>query len=143
MPIAASPEGRVFDALMRRLSSFPGGRPVVSPNTVYPVGNAAKAAEYILVSRAPNVPLRTEIADDGEKMLRGFFGLATMTALGVGESGGATDLAGALAAHFDCVRLTEGTTTVRVVNLPHVAAGYVDGDRWRTPVTVEYETIRV
>lgn len=142
MAQALTPEGRVFDALMRHLVAFPGGRPVVPPNTVYPA-SAAKASEYILVSHAPNVPLRTEIADDGEKVMRGFFGMAVMTRLGVGESGGAIDTAGALAAHFDCVRLTEGTTTVRIVGRPQVAGGYVDGDRWRVPVTAEYETVRV
>ena len=143
MTVAATPEGRIFDALMRRLASFPGGRRLVPPNTVYPVGSGAKDDEYIVVSHAPNVPLRTEISDEGEKIRRGIFGMSVMTRLGVGESGRASDVAGALAAHFDCQRLTEGTTTVRIVNLPQVGAGYVDGDRWRVPVTAEYETIRV
>lgn len=143
MASSATPEGRVFDALMRHLYALPSRPRIVPPNTVYPTAGQAKDNIYIVVSHAPNVPLRTEIADDGEKILRGFFGMGVMTALGVGESGGSAELCGRIASHFDCARIAEGTTIVRVVGRPQVAGGYVDADRWRVPVTVEYETVRV
>lgn len=140
--MAVTPEGSIFALLMGHLVGFPGGRPIVWPNTVYPAENQPKADVYLVVGYSPNAPLRVFIDPTGEHQHRGFLDVAVMTPLQGGEEA-SQDVAGALAGYFTGAVLRDPPTVLRVVARPHVAGGYPDGDRWRTPVVVEFETISV
>jgi hypothetical protein len=139
---AASPEARILEALLSHLQAMPGGRVLVWSNIVYPSPGAQKANEYIVVSYSPGTPLAIVIDPADENKHMGIFGLSIMTLLNGGELH-SQEIGGEVASHFHGKVLSSGSTTVRVTARPRVAGGYVDGDRWRTPVTVPFETISV
>lgn len=137
-----TPEGRIFQAFMKRILAFnSGGWPVVPPNVSYPADAASKAPNYLVVTHSPNRPRRETINPAEDHTLRGIFQVALLTELGK-SADAATEMAGKIAVHFSpVVQLVEGTTRVRITQRPQVVGGYRDNDRWRTPVNIEYETI--
>lgn len=139
---ATTTEGRIFALLMGHLGRFPGNRPVVWPNTVYPPQGGVKAPVFLVVGYSPNVPLRVSIDPHDEHQHRGLLDVAVMTPLQAGGQEG-QDVAGALAGYFTAVTLRDDPVVLEVVRRPHVAGSYPDGDRWRTPVVVEFRTVSV
>ena len=138
-------ENTIFEILMSRVATQSTGLPVVYPGLVYPDESRGetRAQDYILVSHTPNRPERGGInpEDRGSHKFRGFLTLSVMTRIGVGNSE-AAELSGELISHFPAdLRLSDGEVILRVVQEPYATQGYRDGDRWRTPVVVEYDTI--
>jgi len=139
---AATPEGRILEAFLTHLKTLPGGRVIVWSNVQYPQEGQTKADEYIVVSYSPGTPLQVVIDSKDANTHMGIFGLSILTLLNEGELK-PQEIGGQVATHFHGKVLSSGSTTVRVTARPRVAGGYVDGDRWRTPVTVPFETISV
>lgn len=139
---AASPEGRILEALLGHLKAWPSGLPIVWGNIQYPAPGQTKADQYAVVSHTPGTPISITIDPADDNRLMGIFGVSIMTQLHTGEMQ-SSELGGSLASHFQGQVLSSGSTAVRVTARPRVAGGYVDGDRWRTPVTVPFETISV
>ena len=133
-------EELIFRILMRHLSQVPGGRPIVYPGEVYPEAGKIPAPEWIIVSHTPNVPEVVVIDPTDEVLHRGVLGLGLMTSL-TGAQAGAMGAAGELAGYWQGLTLREAPVVLRVVGRPHVAGGYRDQGRWRTPVIVQYESI--
>jgi len=140
--VATSIEGRILEALIAHLNVMPGGRKIVWSNIQYPKRGEYKDDEYILVAYSPGTPETITITATEQNRHTGIFSLAVMCPLDVGELY-PQEMGGTIAAHFQAKVLTSGSTRVRITARPRVAGGYVDGDRWRTPVTVPFETISV
>jgi len=141
--MAVTGEGRVYEALLGLLKQWPsGGIPIVYSNIQYPPNGQNKADRYIVVSWSPGTPEVITIKASDSNRHSGIFGLSVMTMLNTGEME-SQEIGGSLAAYFHGKVAISGTTLVRVTARPRVAGGYVDGDRWRTPVTVPYETLSV
>ena len=141
--VAVTGEGRIFEALLTSLKQFPAsGIPIVYSNVQYPPNGQPKADRYIVVSYSPGTPENMLIDTKQANRHSGIFGLSVMTMLNTGEME-SQEIGGALAAYFHGKVLISGSTTVRITARPRVAGGYVDGDRWRTPVTVPFETLSV
>lgn len=138
---ATTPEARILEALLAHLNAWTGA-PIVWSNVQYPATGQPKADTYVVVSFSPGTP--TQIVVDGvdENQHMGILGISIMTMLNGGELA-SQEIGGGLANHFHGQVLFSGSTTVRITARPRVAGGYVDGDRWRTPVTVPFETISV
>ena len=139
---AVNPEARILEALLTHLKAWSGGIPVVWSNTQYPVNGAPKADKYAVVTFSPGTPQQIVVDSADENKHMGIFGVSILTLLNGGEIE-PQEIGGSLASHFHGKVLSSGSTTVRVTARPRVAGGYVDGDRWRTPVTVPFETISV
>jgi Bacteriophage related domain of unknown function len=139
---AANPEARILEVLLTHLKAWSGGLPIVWPNVQYPVNGAPKADQYAVVTFSPGTPQQLVVDSKDENKHMGIFGVSILTLLNGGEIE-PQEIGGSLASHFHGQVLSSGSTTVRVTARPRVAGGYVDGDRWRTPVTVPFETISV
>ena len=139
----ATRESNIFHALMARVSTQPTGLPVVYPGLVYPQNGAEKADQYIVVTHSPNRPERVWItAGEASHRHQGVLSLSLMTEVGVGNAE-AVELSGELAAHFPAdLKLMYDNIILRIVQDAHISTGYRDGDRWRTPIVVEYQSIR-
>jgi hypothetical protein len=140
--VAVTIEGRILEALVGHLNTLPGGRRVVWSNVQYPKNGEYKDDEYIVVGFSPGTPETVTITATEQNRHMGIFSLAVMCPLNVGEMY-PQEMGGTIASHFQAKVLTSGSTRVRITARPRVAGGYVDGDRWRTPVTVPFETISV
>lgn len=124
---------------MKRVGTLPGGLKVVYPDEIYPKPGQSRATRYVHVTHAPNRPLRF-IRDH---QYRGILSLSLMTEIGAGNEV-STELAGTIAAHFPAdLKLAEETALLRIVQDPQVSGGYRDDDRWRTPIVVDYETLKL
>jgi len=140
---AVTGEGRIFEALLGLLKQWPsGGIPIVYSNIQYPVNGQPKAERYIVVSYSPGTPEVLMIKASDPNRHSGIFSLSVMTMLNTGELE-SQDIGGSIAQYFHGKVAISGTTFIRITARPRVAGGYVDGDRWRTPVTVPYETLSV
>jgi Bacteriophage related domain of unknown function len=140
--MADTVEGRIFEALMVHLEAWPEAPLIVYSNVQYPVNGQPKANEYAVVSFSPGTPQAIVLDSMDENKHMGILGVSLLSPLNEGELK-PQELGGKLASHFHGQVLSSGSTTVRVTARPRVAGGYVDGDRWRTPVTVPFETITV
>jgi hypothetical protein len=140
--VAQAPEGRILEALLTHLNAWAGGLPIVWSNMQYPPAGQAKADRYAVVTFSPGTPMQVVVDSADENKHMGILGVSLLTPLNGGEMG-SQELGGSLAQHFHGQVLTSGSTQVRVTARPRVAGGYVDGDRWRTPVTVPFETVAV
>lgn len=138
---ATTPEARILEALLGHLQAWQE-IPIVWSNIQYPATGQVKADKYAVVSFSPGTPQQivTDSADENKHM--GILGVSVMTLLNGGEID-SQEIGGKLATHFHGQVLSSGSTRVRITARPRVAGGYVDGDRWRTPVTVPFETISV
>jgi len=139
---AATPEGRILEAMLAHLKTWSGGIPIIYSNIQYPDVGQAKANEYIVVSYSPGTPEALFIKSTEQNKHSGILGLSIMSPLNMGELD-SQEIGGSLANHFHGKVLNSGSATVRITARPRVAGGYVDGDRWRTPVTVPFETMSV
>jgi hypothetical protein len=140
---AATPEGRILEALLTHLKQWVwSGTSIVYSNVQYPAVGQAKADRYIVVSYSPGTPENLFIKSSEQNKHSGILGLSIMTPLNTGELE-AQEIGGSLANHFHGKVLTSGSAYLRITARPRVAGGYVDGDRWRTPVTVPFETMSV
>ncbi len=139
---AATPEARILEAFFTHMKAWPGGIPIVWSNVQYPKNGQTKADQYVVITFSPGTPLPVVIDPADENKHMGIFGLSILTLLNGGEIE-PQEIGGSLASHFHGQVLSSGSTKVRVTARPRVAGGYVDGDRWRTPVTVPFETISV
>jgi hypothetical protein len=139
---ATTPEARILEALLAHLAAWQGGLPVVWGNVQYPTNGQPKADMYAVVSYSPGTPQAVVVDSMDENRHMGILGVSILTPLNGGELD-SQEIGGGLAAHFHGQVLSSGSTRVRVTSRPRVAGGYVDGDRWRTPVTVPFETISV
>jgi hypothetical protein len=140
--VATTPEARILEALLNHMKSWAGGLPVAWSNVQYPPVGQPKPDEYAIITFSPGTPEQVVIDSKDANRHPGVFGVSIMTLLNDGEMK-PQEIGGSLASHFHGQVLSSGSTTVRVTARPRVAGGYVDGDRWRTPVTVPFETISV
>jgi len=136
------PEARILEALLVHLQTLTGTPPVIWSNVQYPAQGQTKADQYIIVSFSPGTPTQEVIDSLDENKHVGILGLGLMSPLNGGELD-SQELGGKVADHFHGRVLASGSTKVRITARPRVAGGYVDGDRWRTPVTVPFETVAV
>jgi hypothetical protein len=145
--VAVNAEARIFEALMDMLNQWQlsegvSNWPVVWSNVQYPVNGQPKAAQYVVVTFSPGTPQQVAIDGLEENKHMGILGVSIMTPLFSGELK-PQEIGGSLAQFFHGQVLASGSTQVRITARPRVAGGYVDGDRWRTPVTVPFETVAV
>jgi len=145
--VALYPEARILEALMQALSEWQlsegvNNWPVVWSNVKYPPDGQPKAAQYVVVTFSPGTPQQVVIDGVDENKHMGILGVSIMTVLNGGEFK-PQEIGGSLAQFFHGQVLASGSTQVRITARPRVAGGYVDGDRWRTPVTVPFETVAV
>jgi Bacteriophage related domain of unknown function len=134
-------EADIYLALVNRLNAMTGGLPIVWPNTHYPEAGQQKADRYLVVSHAPNNPLRVHIDPRAPHLHRGMFGVSIMTKIDEGIVA-ASQIAGQIAEWFEGQILSSGDVTVQITTRPYPAVGYRDDDRWRTPVVIEFSTIK-
>ena len=140
---AVTPEARILEAFLTHMKSWMGGIiPIVWPNVQYPANGQPKANRYAVITFSPGTPLQIVIDSTDDNKHMGIFGVSILTLLNSGEIE-PQEIGGSLASHFHGQVLSSGSTKVRVTARPRVAGGYVDGDRWRTPVTIPFETISV
>ena len=137
-----TPEKAILDALLTHLDAWTGDYPIVWGNMQYPPQGQPKADKYVVVSYSPGTPAQVAIDSMDENRHMGVLGISILTPLNGGETD-SQEIGGELAQHFHGQVLTSGTAKVRITARPRVAGGYVDGDRWRTPVTVPFETVAV
>lgn len=136
-------ETDILRALFGRVATIPGGTEIVYPDMVYPAeAEQARADTYILVTHSPNNPLRWGI-DPEAHQYRGVLSLALLTKLGLGAEN-VSELSGTITAHFPAdLELRSGSVALRLPRNAHAVGGYRDGDRWRTPIVVEYESVSI
>lgn len=137
-----TPEKAILDALLTHLDAWAGDYPIVWGNTQYPPAGKPKADKYVVVSYSPGTPAQVAIDSMDENRHMGVLGISILSPLNGGEVD-SQEIGGDLAQHFHGQVLSSGTAKVRITARPRVAGGYVDGDRWRTPVTVPFETVAV
>jgi hypothetical protein len=130
-------EADIYLALVKRLEAMPGGMLIVWPNTKL----VNKPANFLAVSHSPNEPLRLAIDPNAPHKHRGIFGISIMTPVDGGIVA-PSEIAGQIAAWFQGQILVEGLVTVEITTRPYPATGYRDDDRWRTPVVIEFSTIK-
>lgn len=97
---------------------------------------------YQRINLLPNATQDRAISADVRECV-GLFQVSLCYPVGSGR-GAAQARADAIDAAFKPVqRLTEGVLKVEITRSAQVAAGFVDGDRWIVPVTVEYRAFIV
>ncbi|WP_127524583.1 DUF4128 domain-containing protein [Mesorhizobium sp. Z1-4] len=131
-------EARIEKALLERVNTITvsPALPIAWPNVNY---TPSPSTRYLRVNHIPNRAGRVHISSTAAHRR---YGVLQMTAF-LPKNGGptnATELAGAVAAHFpaDHEMTVEGVT-VRVTEAPSIAQALPDDTHWMVPITVPYE----
>ncbi|MDI1261737.1 MAG: phage tail terminator-like protein [bacterium] len=128
-------EGHIEAALFARVASFLASPvlPVAWPNKSY------EGYRFLRVSHHPNRNNRLFLSGADPHQRVGFLMLSVFTPLDKGATT-ATELAGAVAAHFPAdLELTSGPVTVQISVAPDLATALAETAHWHVPVTVRYE----
>lgn len=135
--MAVTPEGRIFDGLMRRLHALTlsPAMPVADPNVSFDPPSAG----YIRAQHFPNTALQQELGDTGRNRFTGQLLLGVFKPLNTGATE-ANEVAGAIAAHFKRgTVITEDTQIIRIIRPPLVTGGLPEKSFFQIPVTVFYQ----
>jgi hypothetical protein len=135
--MANTPEGRIFDGLMRRLHALTltPAMPIADPNK----GFTPPATGYIRAQHFPNTAQQQELGDAGRNRFIGQLLLGVFVPLNTGATE-ASEIAGTIAAHFKRgTVITEDSQIIRILRPPLVAGGLPEKSFFQVPVTVFYQ----
>lgn len=137
--MSATIEGHIEAALFARVAAL-----ALTPAMVVAWPNKAftpPAEGYLRVTHVPNVNRRLTIGSADPHQRLGLLQVSVFLPLNKGSSP-ATEIAGAIAAHFPAdLRMRSGNVTVKVERKPDVSQGTPDGAYWHVPVMIRHQTI--
>jgi hypothetical protein len=133
-------ETEIMLALRARLVSFAQAQslPIAFTNKSF---KTPKGGKFLRETFVPNIIDRQYLASDAPQWHRGLYQVDVMWPHDDGETA-AREVAGDMAAHFATdLKLTSGTTTVRITQRPEVAGMLVDETQTMIPVTIRWEAL--